>query len=32
VVTLREGGSADAASQFSGPVKKEKGLLGLLFN
>jgi hypothetical protein len=32
VVTLREGGSTGAASQFSTPVTKEKGLLGLLFN
>jgi len=32
VVTLREGDRTNATSQFSKPVNKEKGLLGLLFN
>lgn len=31
-VTLREGAATGATSQFSKPVTREKGLLGLLFN
>jgi hypothetical protein len=32
LVTLKEGAYSGAASKFSGPVRKEKGLLGLIFH
>lgn len=32
LVTLKEAGTTGAASKFSGPARKEKGLLGLLFH